>query len=241
MKSFSLFALTLFAAASFGLSTNAAEPNTLTDAEKKAGWKLLFNGKDLTGWRNFKAEGIKPGWQAKDGTLACVDPKNAGDIITAEKFADFELELEYNISPGGNSGIMFRVTEEGARAWHTGPEIQLQDNTAAKDPQLAGWLYQLYKTEVDATTGKPFDATKPPGEWNHVRIVISKAKCEHIINGKKYFEYVIGSEDFNQRLAASKFAKMPLFAKPESGFICLQGDHGQVSFRNLKVRPLNAK
>lgn len=233
-----VFVLSL--AGSVVLSALAADQqNTLTPAEKTAGWKLLFNGKDLTGWSNFKKNTIRPGWQVKDGTLACVDPHDAGDIVTSEKFEWFELQLEYNISEGGNSGIIYHVTDEGGAVWATGPEIQLEDNAKAKDPERCGWLYGLYKPENDPKTGKPIDATKPAGEWNKMRIVIGKDKCIHEINGVKYFEYVIGSEDFNQRVAKSKFGKMPKFAKSDSGYLALQGDHGQVSFRNIKIRPLN--
>lgn len=221
-----------------------AEPsvaaNILTDAEKAGGWKLLFNGTDFTGWHNFKREGVRPGWQVKDGALVCVDPHDAGDLVTTEKFGAFELELDYNISEGGNSGIIFHVTDEGGAVWATGPEFQLEDNAKAADPQRCGWLYALYQPADDPKTGKPIDATKPAGTWNHIRLVINPEKCEHIINGTKYFEYVIGSEDFNKRVAASKFSRMPLFAKSDSGYLALQGDHGQVSFRNIKIRPLPA-
>jgi hypothetical protein len=215
--------------------------NVLTDTEKAAGWKLLFNGEDLDGWHNFKRDGVRPGWQVKDGALVCVDPHNAGDIVTAAKFGGFELELDYNISEGGNSGIIFHVTDEGGTVWATGPEFQLEDNTKATDPQRCGWLYALYQPADDPQTGKPLDATKPAGQWNHVRLVVTPEKCEHFINGVKYFEYVIGSEDFNARVAKSKFGKMPLFAKSETGYLALQGDHGQVSFRNIKIHPLAAK
>jgi hypothetical protein len=222
-------------------AADAAKANTLTEAEKAAGWKLLFDGKSLDGWHNFKKEGIRPGWQVKDGTVACVDPKNAGDIVTTEQFDWFELVLDYNISEGGNSGVMYRVAPTGGAAWASGPEVQLQDNQHAHDPQLSGWLYQLYQTENDPKTGKPLDATKPAGEWNHLRILISPDKCEHEMNGVKYFEYVLGSEDFNKRVAKSKFGTMKDFAKAASGSIALQGDHGQVSFRNIKVRPIAGK
>ena len=215
-----------------------AQLNALSDAEKAAGWKLLFNGQDLSGWHNFKRDGVRPGWQVKDGALACIDPHNAGDIVTSDKFDWFELELDYNISEGGNSGIMFHVTDEGDAAWASGPEIQLEDNAKAGDPQRCGWLYALYQPPLDAKTGKPVDATKPAGEWNHIRVVISPEKCEHYVNGVKYLEYVLGSEDFKQRVAQSKFSKMPLFAKSDSGAIALQGDHGQVSFRNVKIRSI---
>lgn len=222
-------------------AADAPEANALTTAEKAAGWKLLFDGKTLNGWHNFKKEGVRKGWQVKDGALVCADPKDAGDIVTPEQFTWFELQLDYNISKGGNSGIMFHVTDEGGAAWATGPEFQLQDNGDAHDPQLCGWLYALYQPPTDAKTGKPLDATKPAGEWNHVRLLISPEKCEHVINGVKYFDYVLGSDDFNARVAKSKFAKMPKFAKTGKGSIALQGDHGQVSFRNIKIRPIEAK
>jgi len=216
----------------------AAAPNTLSEAEKAAGWKLLFDGTTLNGWHNFKATTVRPGWQIKDGTLACVDPHNAGDLCTADQFDWFELQLDYNISHAGNSGIMYHVADKGPAVWATGPEFQLEDNVAAADKIRCGWLYALYQPPIDPATGKTLDATKPVGEWNHVRLLISKEKCEHEINGVKYFEYVLGSDDFNARVAKSKFGKMPGFAKAASGFIALQGDHGSVSFRNIKVRPL---
>jgi hypothetical protein len=215
--------------------------NTLTDAEKSAGWKLLFDGKSLDGWHNFKAQGIRPGWQVKDGALACVDPKNAKDIVTNDNYEWFELQLDYNISKGGNSGILFHVTDAAGATWGTGPEIQLQDNANAKDPELSGWIYQLYKPPVDEKTGKPMDATKPFGQWNHVRVLISPEKCETEINGVKYYEFVLNSDDFKSRVEKSKFGKMKDFAKPPTGSIALQGDHGQVAFRNIKVRPIEKK
>jgi len=234
------FALTMMVTIRLSAADDG-KANTLTGAQKAAGWKLLFDGKTFTGWHNFKKEGVRPGWQVKDGALACVDPHNAGDIITSDKFDWFELELDYNISEGGNSGIMYHVTEDGNAAWASGPEIQLEDNAKAADPQRCGWLYALYQPAADPKTGKPIDATKPAGQWNHMRIVISPEKCVHEVNGVKYVEYVLGSDDFKERVAKSKFGQMPLFAKSNSGHIALQGDHGQVSFRNIRIRPITAK
>lgn len=216
-------------------------PNTLTDAEKAQGWKLLFNGTDFSGWHNFKSAGIKAGWQVKDGALVCVDPHNAGDIVTPDKYGAFELQIDYNISEAGNSGIMYHVTDEEGAAWATGPEFQLEDNVKAADQIRCGWLYALYQPPTDPKTGKPLDATKPVGQWNHIRLLVTPEKCLHEINGVTYFEYVIGSEDFKDRVAKSKFAKMPKFAKADAGYIALQGDHGQVSFRNIKIRAIPAK
>jgi hypothetical protein len=221
------------------LSTKAEDTNNvLTDAERAGGWQLLFNGTNADGWHNFRAAGLRPGWKVNDGTLVCVDPRMAGDIVTSNQFDWFELQLDYNISHAGNSGIMFHVTEQGRTIWATGPEFQLEDNVDAADPVRCGWLYALYQPPIDPATGKTLDATKPVGEWNHVRLLITPQKCEHDINGVKYFEYVLHSDDFNARIAASKFAYMPNFARSDIGFIGLQGDHGSVAFRNIKIRPI---
>ena len=212
--------------------------NVLTPEQMAEGWKLLFDGKSLNGWHNFKKDDVRPGWVVREGMLICDDPHNAGDLVTKDQYGAFELELDYNISEGGNSGIIFHVTDEGGAVWATGPEVQLEDNAKAADAQKCGWLYALYQPPVDPKTGKILDATKPAGEWNLVRLVVSPEKCIHEINGVKYFEYVIGSEDFNSRVAKSKFGSMPLFAKSPKGYLALQGDHGSISFRNIKVKPL---
>ena len=225
---------------SLTLTTGRAADNMLTAAEKAAGWKLLFDGKSLDGWHNFKKEGVKPGWQVKDGLLVCVDPKNAGDIVTAEKFGAFELQLDFRMGKGANSGIIYHVTEEGGAVWATGPEIQLEDNEFAADAQKCGWLYALYQPPIDPKTGKTLDTTRPAGEWNHLRVVISPDGSLHEMNGTKYVDYVIGSDDFNNRVKKSKFGTMRGFAKAGTGRIALQGDHGQVAFRNIKVRPIPA-
>ncbi len=222
-------------------SAASATDNTLTPAEEAAGWQLLFDGETLNGWHNFKRKTIREGWQVEDGTLKCVDPKNAGDLCTDGQFDWFELNIEYSISHGGNSGIMYHVTDKGRAAWASGPEFQLEDNVKAADKVRCGWLYGLYKPPVDAKTGKTLDATKPVPEWNQIRLIISPDKCEHIINGVSYFTYVLGSDDFNRRVKNSKFGRMPLFAKSDIGYIALQGDHGQVSFKNIKMRPIKVE
>jgi hypothetical protein len=218
----------------------APAANQLTDEEKNAGWKLLFDGKSFDGWHNFKRDGVRPGWQVKDGALVCVDPRKAGDIVTTDKYDWFELSIEYNIAEAGNSGIMFHVTNDGDGIWATGPEIQLEDNVKARDPERCGWMYQLYKPPLDPKTGKPLDETKPVGQWNHIRVVIAPppAKSEVDVNGIKYYDFVYNSDDFKARVAKSKFRNMPHFAKHDSGFIGLQGDHGSISFRNIKLRPI---
>ena len=223
----------LLLATSHSASGADSAPNALTDAEKAAGWKLLFDGKTTTGWRNYQKPDIAAGWKVENGELVRGEER-AGDIITADKYAAFELSLEYNISPGGNSGLMFHVTEDGRLPWHTGPEIQIQDSTSkAKDPQKPGWLYQLYKSDVDTA--------KPAGEWNQLRLLITPTKCATWMNGQLYYEFVKGSPEWDERVAKSKFASQPNFGKPTSGHICLQ-DHGNpVKFRNVKIRVVEGK
>jgi hypothetical protein len=236
MKLFKALLVSMSSMMLLALPSHAQGNNTLTDAEKAAGWQLLFNGTNSDGWHNFHREDILPGWQVKDGMLVCVDPRQAGDIVTSNQFDWFELQLDYTISHAGNSGIMYHVTDKGPFIWATGPEFQLEDNSAAADPIRCGWLYALYQPPTDPATGNILDATKPVGQWNHVRLLMTPKKCEHDINGVKYFEYVLHSDDFNAKVAHSKFSWMPDFAKSDLGYIGLQGDHGSIAFRNIKIR-----
>ena len=161
-------------------------------------------------------------------TIGGMGIKGAGYIITKKQYDSFELVLEYKISKGGNSGLMYHVLETENAPWQTGPEIQIQDNVDGHDPQKAGWLYQLYPASTDAT--------KPAGEWNQLRVLITPERCEQYMNGVKYCEYVKGSDDWNQRVDKSKFKAFKDFGKPTKGHICLQ-DHGnEVAFRNIKIR-----
>lgn len=228
-------ALLMLLAAKVG---RADEPK-LTDADKRAGWKLLFDGKTTAGWRNYKKDSIGDGWQVKDGTLTR-DKNGAGDIMTVDQYDSFELYLEYNISKGGNSGIMFHVQESEAAPWQTGPEIQVQDNVDGHDPQKSGWLYQLYPAGNDWATSKQVDATLPAGQWNSMQIRITPANCEINVNGIRYSTFQVGSDEWNEKVAKSKFKQYANFGKTKTGYICLQ-DHGNlVSYRNIKVRKLGA-
>ncbi len=206
--------------------------NTLTGDEKSAGWKLLFDGKTTQGWHNFQTKGVRAGWVVKDGVLMVGDIDNAGDIVTDQQFEWFELSLEFNYQPGQNSGVMFHVTEQGEATWHSGPEIQIYDHEPAPETEITGYLYQLYKPKDGV------NAAKKAGEWNTMRLLVSKKKCWTEINGVRYYEFVLDSADFKDRVAKSKFSDKPYFAKVRKGSIAIQGDHGLVSFRNIKIRPL---
>ena len=135
----------------------SADANTLTAAEKAAGWRLLFDGTSLTGWHNFKKEGVRAGWQVKDGALTCVDPHDAGDIVTTDKFAWFEIQFDYNISEGGNSGLMYRVTDEGAARCHR----EVGDEVDAFHRLEGG----CEMGDVNDGAERPTGAAKPASHW----------------------------------------------------------------------------
>jgi hypothetical protein len=212
--------------------SQSARPNVLTAQEKAAGWKLLFDGRTTDGWREFKKTGIGPGWRVVDGVLSLVDPKQASDIITTDKYADFELIFDWRISKNGNSGVYYHVIEAGAHGYETGPEYQLLDNGHGEPPlEQAASAFGLYAPSKDVT--------RPVGEFNHSRLVVLHDHVEHWLNGVKVTEYQIGSADFKARVAATKFHNWPLFATAPTGYIALQ-DHGDVvAFRNIKIRPLD--
>lgn len=219
-----------------------AEPNgnALTRPEVLSGWQSLFDGSSAEHWRNYQKDELSSGWKVQDGALVRAE-KGAGDIVSKDKYKYFELSLEYKISEGGNSGLMFHVTEDNPRPWHSGPEIQIQDNAVGHDPQLAGWLYQLYQPTAPAWAKADgvLDATRPVGQWNQIYLKIAPNRCVVAMNGNLYYRFKLGDNQWNKRVAESKFAKFEGFGAAGEGHICLQ-DHGNlVAFRNIKVRKLD--
>lgn len=202
----------------------------LTPQATEAGWISLFDGKTTAGWRSYRGTGIGEGWKVVDGTLAIVDPPTAGDIVTEGKYRWFELKVEAKLDKGQNSGIMFHVTEDAEATWHSGPEIQLYDHPMQDGVETTGFLYQLYRPEKDAS--------KPAGEWNALHIRVAEDVCWTELNGQRLYEFRLGSKEFVDKVAKSKFSKYPGFARAGSGHIAIQGDHGKVAFRNIQIRPL---
>lgn len=241
--SFPLVALAITVVLAAGAKRADAETpvNELTQSEKRSGWQMLFDGKTTTGWRNFKKDTISDGWKVIDGALVRAE-KGAGDIVTEKKYGAFELSLEYKIGKAGNSGVMFHVGETSDRPWHTGPEIQVQDNVDGHDPQKAGWLYQLYKPSAPnwSKDKSVVDTTRPAGQWNQLYVRINRDDCEVCVNGVRYYRFKLGSMDWNKRVAESKFAKFAEFGKLGEGHICLQDHNDEVAYRNIKVREIAA-
>ncbi len=210
-----------------------AAPNTLTDSEKAAGWKLLFDGRSLAGWQLYRKPVTPVGWTVQAGALAWA-AKGAGDLATREEFSDFELVYDWKISEGGNSGVLLRVTEQGEHPYDSGLEMQCLDNDRHSDGKLpshrAGAAYDLVVP--------PDNVAKPVGQWNSARIVAKGPKIELYLNGTLTAKLDQSSEEWRNLLAKSKFKTFPYFAKSPRGRIVLQ-DHGDpVWFKNLKIRPL---
>lgn len=238
MRSFRMIPAVLLAIGWMGSARFAAadEPNTLTDAEKADGFKLLFDGKTTTGWRGYKKDKMPAGWEVVDGAL--VRTKGGGDIVTVDEFDAFELHIDWKIAPKGNSGVMYHVQEIAGAPYETGPEMQVLDNKGhgdGKNPKTsAGALYAM----VPPTK----DVTKPVGEWNSAKLIVRPdGSCEHWLNGEKIVEYKKGGEEWDKMVAGSKFKSMKNFGKPTKGHIDLQ-DHGDhVEYRNIKIKVLSAK
>ena len=207
--------------------------NTLTSAERAAGWRLLFDGKTLSAWRGYKADTISKTWQIVDGVLTKSRP--ADDIVTRDQFGDFDFVFDWKVSPGGNAGVFYRATEEYEKIYWSATEYQLLDDAGHRDGQnpltSAGSNYGLYPA--------PRGAVKPANEWNTSRIVARGPRVEHWLNGVKTAEYEYGSADWTAKVQASKFKDWPNYGKATRGVIGIQGDHGGVlALRNIKIREL---
>ena len=185
-------------------------------------------------WRGFRSEGLPAGWQVVDGALTRVAA--GGDIITLEQYENFELEFEWKVAPGGNSGVFFRVVEDSTLryVWQTGPEMQILDNERHAD----GKLPETSAASNFALHAPSRNVAKPAGEWNRARLVVNGSHVEHWLNGEKVVEYELWSDDWRQRVQNSKFKDMPRYGMARNGHIALQ-DHGDwVAFRNIRIRRL---
>ncbi|MEX0769456.1 MAG: DUF1080 domain-containing protein [Balneolaceae bacterium] len=226
--------------------------NELSELEKRKGWRLLWDGETSDGWRGANLDGFPSGgWVIEDGVLSVLatdggEATGPGDIITEKLFSDFELELEFKITEGANSGIKYYVDPvlnqgEGSAI---GAEFQILDDQRHPDAvqgvngnRTVGSLYDLIAAENLSAPerGKPFNG---PGSWNKARIVSKDGHVEHWMNNAKIVEYDRFSQMFRALVAYSKYEVWDGFAQWPEGHILLQ-DHGnEVSFRSIKIREL---
>lgn len=209
--------------------------NTLTDSERAAGWRLLFDGKTTAGWREYHQRTLSPKWKVIDGALTFKDSgrKEGLGIVSDGQFENFELIAEWKITEGANSGILYRVSESQPKPYATGPEYQILDDAAyPKSPpeRQCGSCYDMYARQEAAA--------RPVGEWNRTRIVVDGNHVEHWLNGQKIVEYEFHSADWNARRLKSKWKAYPAYGTEAKGYILLQEHGSEFAFRSLKIRPL---
>lgn len=227
-----LFVVLLVCGVSF--VATAQEHNTLTKKERKAGWQLLWNGRDLSGWKSNSPNGdMNKGWKAVDGELVIMARSGAGDIITEKRYHDFELSVDFKITEGANSGIKYFIGENGS----IGCEFQILDDENHPDAKMGfngnrrlGSLYDLIPADGWALVAKR--------DWNTARIVVRGNHVEHWLNGVKILEYEKNNDMWDTIVSHSKFAKVENFAGGDGGHILLQDHNDEVHYRNLKIREL---
>jgi len=202
-------------------------------------WTALFDGKSTDTLRGYKSDKFPEGWEVEGNVLHVLPGKHGGDLMTKEQFDDFELSYEWKVSPGGNSGVIYKVIETKGAAWHTGYEMQVLDDSAhgdGKNPKTsAGSLYALIAPNANKKL-------KPVGEWNEAKIIVKGAHGEHWINGRKVVEYEQGSPQLAALIAESKFAKIKdpevPFGSVKKGHIIFQAHGQEVWYRNIRIRAL---
>jgi 3-keto-disaccharide hydrolase len=216
-----------------GATAPAATSPAATSPAPAEGWQVLFDGKITRAFRGWHSKGFPAGWHVVDGTLAkegAVD-----ELITRKEYANFELELDWNIGESGNSGVFYRGTREYDHIYWSGPEYQLLDDANAPDGRsrltAAASAYAIYPA--------PAGVVKPFGEWNTTRLVVKGTHVEHWLNGQLMVAYDLGSPDWQARVAASKFSKYPNYGLAKKGLIGIQGDHpGTLALRHIRIREL---
>ncbi len=214
--------------------------NVLTVEERSQGWKLLFDGRTLNGWRGFQKDDVTVNekWYAHQGALVSsgTGGDTSGDIVTREQFENFIFKTEWMISEGGKSGIFYMVAENGYPAvYATGPKYQILDDLGYPET-LEDWHYTAANYGMHAPADAP---VKPAGEWNSTKIVVDNGHVEHWLNDEKVVEYQLWSEEWEELVSSGKWADYPGYGRYSKGHIAVQ-DHGfPVRFRNMKIRELN--
>lgn len=215
-----------------------AGDNTLSKEEKEQDYKLLFNGKDMDGWRTYQNKSAAS-WSVDSGTLHCKgSDANYGaitaDLMTKDQYGNFDFLVDYKISPKGNSGILYLVTEDSASSYLSGPEYQIIDDKNFPE-KLETW--QMTGANY-AMNSAPDAQPNPPGEWNHARIVKNGNHVEHWLNGKKVVEYELHSDAWNKNKMVEKWKDVASYGASDKGYITFQNHGSEAWFKNIKIKEL---
>lgn len=237
--------------ASTSQRADSQSPNTLTEQEKQEGWTLLFDGETTDGWRKAYGDDFPSGgWVVENGMLIVLESNGrqgggAGSIVTTEQYSNFELQLDFRLTEGANSGIKYFVVEnldffeDDPAGRGIGLEYQVLDdanhpdaNNGVNGNRTVASLYDMIPAAKDKKVN-------PVGEWNHVRLISDGSHVEHWLNGLKVLEYERGSDAYRALVDKSKYNGYENFGMEEEGHILLQ-DHGnRVAYRNIKIRRLD--
>jgi hypothetical protein len=209
--------------------------NTLTTAEKKAGWILLFDGKSTSNWRPYK-NAESDGWEIVNGEIHCKDKdvKHRADLITKEAYSDFELAFDWKMIKAANSGLVYRIDELHGAAHESGSEYQLIDD-AGYPEKLQPWQHSGADYDMHPPTKI---ASKPAGQYNHSVIKAKGKHVEHWLNGVKVADYEIGTAEWHALKDKSKWKDIKGWGENSKGNICLQDHGGGIWFKNIKLRKL---
>lgn len=233
-KSIGLSVAVVFIALLFSFAPVQSD-NMLTESEKKAGWKLLFNGKTTDGWRAYKNKEVDS-WEVINGELHVKKDgsEKRGDLITKEQYGDFELKIDWKINKGANSGIIYHSLETHDISYETGPEYQLIDDVDYSE-KLVDWQ----KSGADYAMHAPSSLmAKPAGEYNQTRILVKGDHVEHWLNGVKVADFHAWTPEWESLKNAGKFKDYPDYGVAKKGYIALQDHGGGVWFKNIKLRKL---
>jgi hypothetical protein len=212
-------------------ATLPPQQNTLNEAERQGGWKLLFDGRTTAGWHNFGKPSITTtnGWVVKDGWLTKVAKMRGGDILSQQKFTDFELRWEWRIPPRANNGLKYFIVEERGGIGH---EYQMIDDSVIKTRK--GMTASFY----DVLPPKDHAPVRLAPEINESRVLVQGNHVEHWLNGEKVLEYECGSSEVLEAVAKSKFKTVKDFGTKVRGPILLTDHSDEASYRNIKIREL---
>jgi hypothetical protein len=236
MKKQTIWQLTALSLLLFSFMTDEEKKdNSLSKKEKKQGWVLLFDGETMTGWKNYKSREAE-GWAVLNGELYCKETgvTKRADLITVNKYENYELQIDWKISAKHNSGIIYMATEDNNASYESGPEYQLIDDLGypdkLQDKQLSGANYDMHAPSAKVS--------KPAGEYNHTKIIINKGHVEHWLNGTKVVDYTLWTPEWEALKAKSKWKDVKTYGMSKEGHIALQDHGGGVSLKNIKIKPL---
>jgi len=222
---------------SFAITVTQLKDNELSPAEQRAGWTLLFDGSTTAQWRTYKNE-PDDSWEVVNGELHCKKDgvHSRADLVTRENYGSFDLQFDWKVSKGANSGLLYHVQETHDGSYETGPEYQLIDDQGYEE-KLEDWQ----KSGADYAMHPPIRiASKPAGQYNHSRILVEGAHVQHWLNGVKVADFMAWTPAWEKLKKSGKWKDYPDYGVARTGVIALQDHGGGIWFKNIKIKKIRA-